>query len=150
MTLNGCQNWHKMVEIHKNLIFQLTDKDDSHDKNVIRPDFKNLKQVWEFYQFWHAFWMEILIDCTTANTWYTRLIVSFWLSNEVGQKWPAKFATKSADITSKRNFSKVLQSSVILDANSTGADVDMDTDSHRYSQRLWPERMYSICFISNF
>ena len=44
--------WSKFI---KNLIFQLTDKDDSHDKNVIRPDFKNLKQVWEFYQFWHAF-----------------------------------------------------------------------------------------------
>ena len=47
MTLNGCQNWHKMARIHKNLIFQMTDNDDSHDKNVIQPDFKNLKQVWE-------------------------------------------------------------------------------------------------------
>ena len=47
MTLNGCQNWHKMTKIHKKLIFQMTDKDDSHDKNVIQPDFKNLKQVWE-------------------------------------------------------------------------------------------------------
>ena len=47
MTLNGCQNWHKMAKIHKNLIFQMTDKDDSHDKIVIQPDFKNLKQVWE-------------------------------------------------------------------------------------------------------
>lgn len=47
MTLNGCQNWYKMVKIHKNLIFQMTDNDDSHDKNVIQPDFKNLKQVWE-------------------------------------------------------------------------------------------------------
>ena len=47
MTLNGCQNWHKMTKIHKELIFQMTDKDDSHDKNVIQPDFKNLKQVWE-------------------------------------------------------------------------------------------------------